>query len=124
MTSAKVLTSLFFDGGEIFLKTKNSSPLIYSIDQYTGKLNWVSTQTLQSNFCLIGDKVYFTTPDGELVAINRYSSIEKSRVKFSPVFDLNKQIGDYYIACDTTNNVLAISFGDNTQIMGLKILNP
>jgi len=117
-------TAPIFNDGEIFLKTWNYSADIYSIDQYIGKINWMTSQNVQSNLCLCGDKMYFTSPDGELVAIDRYSSNEISRVKFSPQFDLDKQIGDYYVACDATNNVLAISFGDNTQIMGLKIMNP
>ena len=76
------------------------------------------TQDIVSNLCIIGDKIYFLNRDGYLVAINRYSSLEDSRVKFSPEFDMSKQISSYSVACDMANNVLAISFSDNTQIMG------
>jgi outer membrane protein assembly factor BamB len=117
-------TPPIFDDGEIFLRTWNYSASIYSIDQYTGNINWVTSQDLQSNLCIIADKIYFTNPDGELVAISRDSGDEISKVKFSPQFDLDRQIGNYYITCDIVNNVLAVSFGDNTQIMGLKVVNP
>lgn len=113
-----------FDNGEIFLRTEYEPTNIYSIDQYVGKVNWMISQDILSNLCIIGDKIYFTNRDSYLVAINRYSGNEISRVKFSPQFDLDKQIGSNSVACDTTNNVLAIAFGDNTEIMGLKILNP
>jgi outer membrane protein assembly factor BamB len=113
-----------FDNGEIFLRTRLTPAKIYSIDQYTGKVNWMITQDILSNLCVLGDKIYFTSPDGYLISINRYSGEEISRVMFSPQFDLDKQIGEYYIACDAINNVIAVSFGDNTQIMGLKIINP
>jgi hypothetical protein len=114
-----------FDEGEIFIRTISSVPAeIYSIDQSTGKVNWAAFQDALSNLCVVGTKIYFTIPDGYLVAINRYSGTEISKVQFSPKFDMEKQIGSYRIACDKVNNVLAISFGDNTQIMGLKILNP
>ena len=116
--------ALVFDDGEIFLRTWNIPTKIYSIDQYIGKVNWMITQGVVSNLCIVGDKIYFLNHDGYLVAINRYSSLEDSRVKFSPEFDFYKQISSYSVACDKTNNVLAITFGDNTEVMGLKILNP
>jgi outer membrane protein assembly factor BamB len=113
-----------FNDGEIFLRTWKIPTYIYSIDQYTGKVNWIASQDALSNLCLVGDKIYFTNPNGYLIAVNRYSGNEISREKIFPIVNLNKQIGNYSIACDKTSNVLALSFGDNTQIMGLKILNP
>jgi outer membrane protein assembly factor BamB len=113
-----------FDEGEIFTTADNDFAEIYSIDQYTGKVNWTVSHDVLSNLCVISDKVYFINPEGYLVAINRYTAFEISKVEFSPKFDIEKQIGSYQIACDKVNNVLAISFGDNTQIMGLKILKP
>jgi outer membrane protein assembly factor BamB len=113
-----------FDEGEIFTTTNDGSGKIYSIDQAIGKVNWTASQDAVSNLCVMGDKIYFTNPDGYLVAINRYSGIEISKVQFSPKFALEKQIGSYQIACDKANSVLVVSFGDNTQIMGLKIMNP
>ena len=113
-----------FDEGEIFTTANNDSAEIYSIDQYIGKVNWTVSQNALSNLCVMGDKIYFTNPDGYLVAINRYSGNEVSRVQFSPKFEIEKQIGSYQIACDKANSVLAVSFGDNTQIMGLKVMNP
>ena len=113
-----------FDDGEIFLRTWSTPAKIYSIDQSTGKVNWVVSRDAFSNLCLLGKTIYFTSFDGSLVAINRYTGNEISRVKFSPQFDVDKQVSAYYVACDPTSNVLAISFGDNTQIMGLKAINP
>ena len=113
-----------FDDGEIFLRTWSTPAKIYSIDQYIGKVNWVTSQDAFSNLCLLGKTIYFTSFDGYLVAINRYTGNEISRIKFSPQFDVDKQISAYYVACDATSNVLAISFGDNNQIMGLKVINP
>ena len=113
-----------FNDGEIFLRTWSTPANIYSIDQYTGKVNWVVSQDAFSNLCLLGKTIYFTSFDSSLVAINRYTGNEISRVKFSPQFDVDKQVSAYYVACDATSNVLAISFGDNNQIMGLKVINP
>jgi len=113
-----------FDEGEIFTTADNGSSVIYSIDQYIGKVNWIVSRDALSNLCMMGDKIYFTNPDGYLVAINRYTGMEISKVEFSPKFDVEKQISSYQIACDKANNVLAISFGDNTQIMGLRVMNP
>jgi outer membrane protein assembly factor BamB len=113
-----------FNDGEIFLRTWSTPAKIYSIDQYTGKVNWVVSQDAFSNLCLLGKEIYFTSINGDLVAINRYTGNEISRLKFSPQFDLDKQVSGYYVACDPTSNVLAISFGDNNQIMGLKVIKP
>lgn len=113
-----------FDNGTIFLRTWKNPASIYSIDQSTGKVNWKSSQDLLSNIYVDGDKIYFISFDGYLVIIDRYTGSEISKVKFTPSFDLNKQIGDYFVTGDPTNNILVVSFGDNTQIMGLKIVNP
>ena len=113
-----------FDEGEIFTTANNDSAEIYSIDQYIGKVNWLVSQDVLSNLCVMGDKIYFINPDGYLVALNRYSGIEISKVQFAPRFDVEKQISSYQIACDEANSILAVSFGDNTQVMGLKVLNP
>lgn len=113
-----------FDEGEIFITAENDSAEIYSIDQYTGMVNWKVSHDVLSNLCVMDDKIYFTNSDSYIVAINRYSGIEVSRVQFSPKFDTEKQIGSYQIACDKADSVIAVSFGDNTQIMGLKVMNP
>jgi hypothetical protein len=58
-----------------------------------------------------------------LVILNRFSGDEIARLKFSPVFDVTSQISGYYVAFVPETNVLAVSFGDNSQVLGLKI-NP
>ena len=82
------------------------------------------TQDIVSNLCILKDKIYFLTSDGYLMAIDKMTGKEVSKVRFLPDFDLEKQIGGYFVSADSLNNVLAVSFGDNTQIMGLKITNP
>jgi outer membrane protein assembly factor BamB len=73
-----------FDDGTIFLMTWAD---IYSIDQPTGEVEWKLSQDVLSNLCILGDKIYFISHDGYLVAINRYSGTEISKVKFSPPLD-------------------------------------
>jgi outer membrane protein assembly factor BamB len=113
-----------FDDGTIFLRTWDTPTYLYSIDQSTGKVNWEVTQDVLSNLYVADDKVYFINRDSCLVAIDRFSGNETFKLKFSPAFDLNKQNSGYVVTGDPTNNVLAISFGDNGQIMGLRIINP
>ena len=110
-----------FDNGKIFLSTFTS---IYSIDQSTGKVNWQIFQDVLSNLYVAGDKIYFISENSHLVTVDQKTGYEISKVKFSPSFDLEKQNGEYFVSGDPTNNVLVVSFGDNYQIMGLKILNP
>jgi len=117
-------TDPVFEGREIIVKTWTYSADIYSIDRYTQKINWVTAQEVASNLCLIKGKIYFINPDGFLMAIDQPTGNEISRVKFSPQFDLAIQIGTYSVACDVANDILVISFGDNTQIMGLKVMTP
>ncbi len=74
----------------------------------------------------MGDKIYFISygDGGYLIAIDRYFGREISKVKFSPPFYLNENTYGYKISGDPTNNILTISFGESTQIMGLKIVHP
>ena len=116
--------SPIFDNGTIFIRTYSIPTKIYSINQTSGKVDWNLSQNVTSNLCILNDKVYFTSLEGYLVALDRYSGEEISKVKFSTKIDLDKLFRNYFITCDSSNNVLAISFGDNTQIMGLKVVNP
>ncbi|HLO18802.1 MAG TPA: PQQ-binding-like beta-propeller repeat protein [Anaerolineales bacterium] len=113
-----------FDNGKIYLRTWAVPTEIYSIDDVTGTVDWKVSYDVVSNLCVLKTRIYFLTLDGNLVAIDRLSGNEVSKVKLSPAFDHTKQIGGYFVAADSLNNVLAISFGDNAQIMGLKITNP
>jgi outer membrane protein assembly factor BamB len=113
-----------FHDGKIYLRTWAIPTEIYSIDESTGIVDWKVSYDVLSNLCILKDRIYFLTSDNNLVAIDRLSGNEVSEVKLLPDFDRKKQIGGYFVAADSSNNVLAISFGDNTQIMGLKITNP
>jgi outer membrane protein assembly factor BamB len=114
---------IFYDG-TIYLRTWASPTFIYSIDEATGNVNWIMSQDILSNLCVLRDKIYFLASDSSLITIDRFSGSETSRVGFLPKFDTKIQIGGYFISADPTNNVLAMSFGDNNQILGVKILNP
>ena len=116
--------SPIFDNGTVFLRTWVKPGYIYSINQATGKVNWKLSHDVLSNLCVTGNKIYFVDFDGYLVAIDRYSGDETAKVKFSSSFDLANGINGYSITSDPINNVLAISFGDNSQLLGLKIKNP
>jgi outer membrane protein assembly factor BamB len=112
-----------FDAGTIFARTASFEGFIYSIDQHTGKVNWKMSQNIYSNLFVADGKIYFISLDGYLVSIDRNSGAELSKVKFtSTPFEPRNQ--DYCITGDLTNNVLAIAFGDNNQILGIKIKNP
>lgn len=114
---------VFYDDA-IFLRTRAVPSYVYSIDQKTGKINWQVTQNLLSNLAVSESKIYFISFDGDLIVLDRYSGNEIAKAKFSSPFDLTKGTDGYFISVDPINNVLAISFADNSQILGVKILNP
>jgi outer membrane protein assembly factor BamB len=111
---------VFYDGS-IYLQTSAIPSEIYSINQFSGKINWKVTKDVISNLCISGEKVYFLTSESDLVILGRYSGDEIAKLKFSPAFDVTSQISGYYVAFDPETNVLVVSFGDNMQVVGLKI---
>lgn len=113
-----------FDSGTIFLRTEISPNDIYSINQSTGEIIWKVSQDVLSNLYVTDNKIYFLNRSGELVVLDRYSGEETSKDKFSPPFDLGKPSGGYFVAGDPANDILVIAFGDNTQVLALKIQNP
>ena len=113
-----------FENGTILLRTWNNPAYIYSIDQNTGKVNWKVLKDALSNLFVARRKVYFLDFDGCLVTIDQKSGSEISRVEFSPPFDIERRDGGYFVSGDLVNNILVVSFGDNNQIMGLKIKAP
>jgi len=122
-TDDRFTHSPIFSDEEIFLRTWAVPSFVYSIDQKTGKVNWKVSQDVLSNLAVSDDKIYFISFDGYLIVLDRDSGNELGKVKFSSPFDLTKGTDGYFISVDPTNNVLAISFADNSQILGLKILN-
>jgi len=120
----KFRSSPIFDKEAIFLRTADIKGSIYSLDQGTGKVNWKVSQKMYSNLYLTGEKIYFISSDGYLVTIDRNSGAELSKVRFSS-FPSELSTGlDYCITGDAANNVLAVSFSDNNQILGIRIKNP
>jgi outer membrane protein assembly factor BamB len=113
---------IFYDG-VIFLRTWAVPSYIYSIDQKTGKINWKVSQDVLSNLAISEDKIYFISFDGYLVVMDRDSGNELAKVKFSSPFDLAKGTEGYFISVDQTNDVLAMSFSDKNQILGLITLH-
>ena len=79
---------------------------------------------MYSNLFLAGEKIYFIGSDGSLVSIDRNSGAEISKVKFSMPFKVSNPTKSYCITGDPTNHVLVVAFGDNNQMLGLKIKNP
>lgn len=122
-TDDRFTHSPIFSDGEIFLRTWAVPSYVYSIDQRTGKINWKVSQDVLSNLAVSEDKIYFISFDGYLIVLDRGSGNELAKVKFSPSFDLTIGTDGYFISVDPTNNVLAVSFADNSQILGVKILN-
>lgn len=111
-----------FDNGTIFIATWDE---IYSIDQATEAENWKASGDVLSNLYIANDKIYFVSEDGYLVALDKSTGDEISKVKFSPEFDMSvPRSGSFFIAGDPENNVIAVSFANSSQIMGIKILDP
>lgn len=123
-TDDRFTHSPIFSDGVIFLRTWSVPSYVYSIDQKTGIVNWKVSQKVLSNLAVSEDKIYFISFDGYLVVLDRYSGDELARIKFSPSFDLTQGTDGYFISVDPTNHVLAISFADSNQILGVKILDP
>ena len=81
--------SPIFVDGEIFLRTWTTPGFVYSIDQDTGEINWKVSHDVLSNLVISKNKVYFLDFDNYLIALDRNSGNEITKVKFSPQFDLS-----------------------------------
>ncbi|MBI9051561.1 MAG: PQQ-binding-like beta-propeller repeat protein [Anaerolineaceae bacterium] len=114
----------FYSDGTLFMNTHSDNGYILAVNHKTGEVNWKVNQDVLSNLYVTDTKLYFVNKDSELVVLDKTTGDEISITKFTPTFDLDIQNEEYYITGDPTNNILAISFGDNNQIIGLKILNP
>lgn len=116
--------SPIFEKGTIFLRTWTTPGYVYSIDQVTGKVNWKVSQDVLSNLALSDNSIYFINFDGYLMALDLYSGEVIAEAKFLPQFDLENGVERFFISVDATNNMLLIYFGDNSQTLGVKILDP
>lgn len=95
---------------------------IISMNRESGFVNWVKEYFVLSNLCVMDTKIYFIDYEGYLVEINKINGEQLSKVKFNRSVDSSRQA--YYIAGDVENNILAIAFGLERQVLGLKISNP
>ncbi|PKO11628.1 MAG: hypothetical protein CVU39_28255 [Chloroflexi bacterium HGW-Chloroflexi-10] len=116
-----IVGSPVFDNGTIFLETSSGKDWLYSIDQITGELNWKKSFQLISNFVVLKDTVHFIDSDGYLIALDRSTGEEISKIGFTEPFDLDQYYNGYFLAADRENQMLAIYFADNKQIMGVKM---
>lgn len=117
--------SPIFSDRTIFLRTWNGSDVsIYSIDQMTGVANWKVSANAISNLYVAGDKLYYVSWDGCLVSLDSNTGNEISRVKFLPEVDTNATTGGFSITGDVVNDIIAVTFAGNDQIMGIKVINP
>jgi outer membrane protein assembly factor BamB len=116
--------SPIFNQGKIYLRTWGTPDnIIYSIDQSSGRINWQLGTNALSNLCQMGTRLYYLSADGYLISLDSQSGQSMERIAFSPSFELNNggNIGRYYVAADPSNNLVVVSFGDNDQILGIKI---
>jgi outer membrane protein assembly factor BamB len=118
--------SPIFDNGTIYIVTSIIPMKIYSIDQYSGELNWNISQDVLSNLCILGDKIYFLSANdnGYLMAIDKNTGHEVSRFSFSPPINLNSNSAGFFITGDPEHDILAMAFGDTNQLLGIRIINP
>ena len=121
---ASYTNSPIFDGDTIYLKTVGDTAFIYSINRHTGSVNWKMSEVVLSNLYLMGDKMYFINGDNKLTVLDKLSGNEILNAKISPSLDLNEPNGSYFVSGDSTNKILALYFGDNDQLVGLKIKSP
>lgn len=116
LNRGQIVFSPIIDGENMFIQTTEA---IFSIKKATREVNWQSSYNIVSNLCIMNKKIYFLTVDGALMSIDKKTGEQISKVKFTPdQFDLQN---NYYIAGDTENQILVISFGDAKQLLGIKI---
>lgn len=114
-----------FSDGTIFLRTWNGSDVsIYSINQMTGAVNWKVSANAISNLYVARNKLYYMSWDGCLVSVDKNTGNEISRVKFLPEIDTNATTGGFSITGDVVNDIIAVTFAGNDQLMGIKVINP
>lgn len=118
----RIQKSPILDEENIFVRTKYIPSDIYSIDKRDGEINWKVTYDVLTNLCVMNDSVYFITYDDYLISIDKTTGVEKSKVKFDRSLKTDQY--DYFIAGDKEKQIIVIVFGDNDQLLGLKILNP
>ena len=87
-------------------------------------INWKKTQSILSNLYITDKAIYFINNDGSLSALDKLTGNDVTNVKLLPPIDINNSNSGYFVSGDPANNLLALYFGDNSQIMGLQILDP
>ncbi len=114
------------ENDKIFFNTDRIPNNIYSLNSSTGEVIWKVSQRTTSNILMLNDKIIFISNEdgGYLVTIDMSTGDEIARARFLPGFDTYENTYGYSIAGDAQNNIVAIAFGDNTQLMGLKVETP
>lgn len=109
--------------GNIYLVSKGVPNKIISVELETGDVNWQRNTKAISNLCILGSNIYFLETDGSLVGLDKGNGEIGPTINFSPGADWNTRPGRYYVTCDTSVNVLVLSFGDTDQIIGLRLVD-
>jgi outer membrane protein assembly factor BamB len=98
---------------------------VYAIDKNNGEILWKNDEKVISNICPLGSNLYFLTWDGYLIGVEQKNGQEIARIEFSPrPFNLRTgtlNVGGYYVAADSENNIVSVSLGDSFQLFALHI---
>jgi outer membrane protein assembly factor BamB len=113
--------------------TPASIDTILAIDKSTRGVIWTwgkfADINIISNLCILDEEIYFLTADGFLIGLNKINGQEVAKLEFSnKPFVLYRseepQVGEYHIAADPKNRILAIAFGDSFQLMAIQLIEP
>ncbi len=113
--------SPILDGDMIIFLTRSGNKYIYAVNKYNGTLYWRKNHDVYSNLCVLNDVIYFVDYYNSLVAVDKYSGEEISRVKFNQPIDYSHS--GFYLTADSKNNILVITLGRTDQILGLKVVD-
>lgn len=126
-TDSLFIGSLVFTENAIFgLRFEGLRYQLYAISKENGSLIWKKEIDVVSNIATNGTDVYVLTIDGSLLLLDQETGQEIRKIEISPtpfvVHDPNVTIGGYYVAVDSTNNVVAFTLGDSCQLVALQII--
>jgi outer membrane protein assembly factor BamB len=111
------------DNDNIYVVSKGVPNEILSVDRKTGNVNWQRNAKTISNLCILDSRIYFLEEDGSLVSLDKGNGEIVLTINFSPGVNWQAHPGGYYVACDTSANILVVSYGDNDQVIGLQFVD-